>query len=62
VHKGYWWGDEGHKPIGRPGHRCEDIKIDLQRVGWGGTNWTDLAQIRYRSRELVNEVMNLRVP
>jgi hypothetical protein len=32
---------EGKKPLGRPRHRWEDnIKMDLQEVGWG--NWTGL--------------------
>jgi hypothetical protein len=25
---------EGKKTLGRPGHRWENIKIDLQEVGW----------------------------
>ena len=49
VCKEYWWGD-GQKPLGRPTlgrprRRCEDIKINLQEVGWGGLNWIDLAQV-----------------
>ena len=29
----------------RPRHRWEDnIKMDLQEVGWGGMDWIDLAQ------------------
>ena len=32
---------EGKRPLGRPRHRCEDnIKMDLQEVGWVvGTGW-----------------------
>ena len=27
---------EGKRPLGRPRHRWEDIKVDLQEVGCGG--------------------------
>ena len=54
---------EGKKPLGRPRRRWEDnIKMGLQVVGWGGTNWIHLAHDRDRWRALVNAVMNLRVP
>jgi hypothetical protein len=46
-------------------HRCrlkDNIKMDLQEVGWGGLDWIDLDQSRDRWRALVNVVMNLRVP
>ena len=53
----------GKRPLGRPRRRWEDnIKIDLQEVSWEGTDWIDLAQERDRWRELLNAVMNLRVP
>jgi hypothetical protein len=36
---------EGRKPLGRPRHRWEDnIKMDLQEVGCGGMDWSELAQ------------------
>jgi hypothetical protein len=54
---------EGRRPLGRPRHRWEDnIKMDLQDVGWGGMDWIELAQDRDRWQTLVNAVMNLQVP
>jgi hypothetical protein len=54
---------EGKNPLGRPRRRWEDnIKLDLQEVGWGIMDWIDLAQDKDRWRAFVNAVMNLRVP
>jgi hypothetical protein len=54
---------EGKRPIGRPRHRWEDnIKTDLQEVGGGHGDWTELAQDRDRWRALVGMVRNFRVP
>jgi len=54
---------EGKRPLGRTRHRCEDnIKMDLQEVGYGSMDWIELAQDRYRWRALVNAVMNLQFP
>jgi hypothetical protein len=53
---------DGRRPLGRPRRRWEDnIKMDLQEVGWEGVDWIDMAQDRDRWRAVVNEVMNLRV-
>jgi hypothetical protein len=49
--------------MGRPRHRWEDnIKMDLQEVECGCSDWIELAQNRDRWRARVNVVMNLRVP
>jgi hypothetical protein len=54
---------ERRRPFGRPRRRWEDnIKMDLQEVGWGGVDWIDMAQDRDRWRAVVSAVMNLRVP
>jgi hypothetical protein len=54
---------EGRRPIARPRLRWEDnIKMDLNEVGWGGMDWIDMDQDRDKWRALVNEVMNLWVP
>jgi hypothetical protein len=44
---------EGKRPLGRPRLRWEyNIKMNLQEVGWGGIDWTDLAQNRDGCRPL----------
>jgi hypothetical protein len=54
---------EVKRPLRRHRRRWEDnINMDLKEVGCGGADWIDLAQDRDRWRELVNAVMNLRVP
>ena len=54
---------EGKRPLGRPRRRCvENIKMDLQELGFGYVDWIGPAQNRNRWRTLVNAVMNIRVP
>jgi hypothetical protein len=51
------------EPQGRPKRKWVDnIKIDLREIGWGGMEWTGMAQDRDQWRALVNTVMNFRVP
>ena len=54
---------EGRRPLGRPRRRWVDnIRTDLQEVGYVHVDWIGLAQDRDRWRRLVSTVMNLRVP
>jgi hypothetical protein len=54
---------EGKKPCGRPRHRFDDnIRRDLQEMGWGGLDWINLAEDSVRWRVLANVIMNLWVP
>jgi hypothetical protein len=54
---------EGRRPLGRPRRRWEgNNEMVIQRVGWRGMDWIDMAKVRDRWRAFVNAVMNLRVP
>jgi hypothetical protein len=49
--------------VGRPRHRWEyHIKMDLQEVGWGGMDWTALAEGKDRLQAVVNAIINLQGP
>jgi hypothetical protein len=54
---------EGKRPRARPRFRREDnIKVNLKKTGWKSVDWIHLAQDRNQWWDLVNTVMNLRVP
>jgi len=54
---------ERKRPLGRPRRRWVDnIRMDLQEMGYVYMDWIGLAQDRDRWRTLVSAVMNLRVP
>jgi hypothetical protein len=63
VHTGFWWGDL------RQGDYLGDSGVDGRIIlkwifkKWdGGMDWIELAQDRDSWRDVVNAVMNLRVP
>jgi hypothetical protein len=49
---------EGKRPLGRPRHGWEDIRLDLREIGWEGVDWMHLAQDRDQWQAVVNMVMN----
>jgi len=54
---------EGKRPLGRPRCRRKDnIKMGIQKVGYEGKDWIDLAQDRDRWWAVVNAVINFRIP
>jgi len=54
---------EGSRSFGIPGCRREDnIKRDLEEVGWGSMGWIYLAWNMDRWRSDMNVVMNFQVP
>jgi hypothetical protein len=50
---------EGKRPLGRLGGRWEE---DLMKRVFGGVDWIRLARDRDLRQDLVNTVINLRVP
>jgi len=54
---------EGKRSLGRPRRRWVDnIRMNLQEVGFGYMDWIGLAQDSDSWRTLVSAVMNLQVP
>jgi hypothetical protein len=51
------------RPLERPTRRWVDnIKMDRRQIGWDDMNWIVVAQVRDQWRDILNTVMNLRVP
>ena len=60
VYTGFWQGNMRERDhLEDPGVQEENIKMDLQELGWGGMDWIDLAQDMDRWWALINVVMNL---
>ena len=57
---GFGGKPEVKRKLGRPRHRWEDIKMDLQEVGLGGMDWIELAQDKDKWRALLYGVKNIR--
>jgi hypothetical protein len=53
---------EGKRPLGRArGRWVDNIEMDLGEIEWGGMDWIELTQDRYRWRALVNTAVKLRI-
>jgi len=60
---GFWWGNLRKSPLGRPRRRWEDnIMMFFKERGCGCVDCIQLVQDRDSWRDLVNAVMNLRIP
>jgi len=63
VHTEFWWGNPTEREhLENPGVNGRIILRRIFRKLDGGMGWIDLVQDGDRWRELVNSVMNLRVP
>jgi hypothetical protein len=52
---------EGKRPLVRPRHRWDGIKLNCREIGWEGVQWIQLAQDKDWWQAVVNMVMNLQV-
>jgi hypothetical protein len=54
---------EGKRPLARPRHRwVNNIKMNHREVRWRGMDLNDLDQCRDEWRELLNTLMDFRIP
>jgi len=53
---------EGNRPLGRPMHRWNNIRMDLKEIVREGVDWVHVAQDRDQWWDLVNTIINLWVP
>jgi hypothetical protein len=51
---------EGKRPLGSKW--VDNIRMDVEEIGWGDVDWIGLVQDRGKWRALVNSVIYLRVP
>ena len=63
VYKLLVWKPDGKKQLGRSSHRIEDnIKMNLQEVGFVDVDLIELAKDRDILRKLLNVIMKILVP
>jgi hypothetical protein len=54
---------KGKISLGRPRHRWKDnIGMHIREIWWEGMDWIHLAHDRDQETDLVNTVINVRVP
>jgi hypothetical protein len=46
---------KGKRPLGKPRHRWDGIRLDLREIGWGSIEWIQLAQDMDRWQAVVNQ-------
>jgi hypothetical protein len=57
MHIEYWWESQKERD-----HWEDNIRMDLREIGWDGVDWINMTQDRDQWRDLVNTILNLRVP